>query len=304
MVVGGNGFLGSSVVDELVRAGHEVTAFDRFSSGEPAFTSPGVRRIAGDFLSRSALRSALEGQEYLFHFLSTSTPALAEDDPSLDVRTNVSQTVTMFELAVAAGVSCVYFASTGGAMYGSVGDENASEETVPAPVSPYAIGKLAIEGYLRYFRRKHGLASVSFRISNPYGPRQHRGRTQGVIPIFLQRLADGLPLRVYGDGTMVRDYIYADDAARMIVATVGLETRHDVYNVGSGTGASINDLVALTTSVAGATAAVETIPQPSTFVDRVVLDVGRYSAEFGAPELVSLEDGVAATWAALHGSAG
>jgi UDP-glucose 4-epimerase len=303
VVVGGNGFLGSSVVDELVRAGHQVTVFDRFSAAAIAYSSHEVRRVVGDFLDTSALRAALQEQDFLFHFLSTSTPAIADDDPSLDVRTNVSHSVTMFELAIEAGISRVYFASTGGAMYGTVGDD-ASEESLPAPVSPYAIGKLAIEGYLRYFKRKHGLESVSFRISNPYGPRQHLGKTQGVIPIFLQRVAAGLPLQVYGDGSMVRDYIYAEDAARMIVAVVDREPEFDIYNVGSGRGASINDLVALTASVSGVDAAVETVAQPSTFIDRVVLDVSRYSAEFGPPSLVSLEDGVAATWAALRGASG
>src|SRR5690606_14386344 len=118
--------------------------------------------------------------------------------------------------AVEAGVKHVAFASTGGAIYGEQDDESITEYAVPRPLSPYAIGKLAIEGYLRYFHRKHGLRSVSFRISNPYGPRQHPHKRQGVIPIFLQRIAEGLPVEVFGDGSMVRDYLYVEDAARMV----------------------------------------------------------------------------------------
>ena len=295
VVIGGNGFLGSWVVDELVAAGHDVTVFDRFS-GPPAFTAEGVRMLEGDFFDTDSLAEAVAGQDYLFHFLSSSTPASADTDPSGDLRTNVARSVELFELAADAGVSTVYFASTGGAMYGDSPLHTISELAVPAPVSPYAIGKLAIEGYLRYFERKRGLASVSFRISNPYGPRQHPHRKQGVIPIFLQRVAEGLPLEVYGDGSAVRDYVYVADAARMMASIVGRPTRHAVYNIGSGVGESLREVIELTREVTGVEPGILNLPQPATFVDRVVLDTDRFAQEFGRPALVSLGDGMRMTW--------
>ncbi len=302
LVVGGNGFLGSHVVDQLVERGHEVTVFDRFTSPQPLYTGAGVRRITGDFSRADDLRGALRGQEYVFHFLSTTTPATADNDPSRDVRTNVADSVGFFELAVEAGVSRIHFASTGGAMYGDVLDTSIAETAVPAPVSPYAIGKLAIEGYLRYFHRRHGLESVSYRISNPYGPRQHPDKKQGVIPIFLHRIAEGRSLEVFGDGSMVRDYIYVGDVARMITETVGRPARHAVYNVGSGVGVSLNEIVRLAGAVTGRTPEVEHRPQPTTFVDRVVLDTARFTAEFGVSPSVPLEEGIALTWRDISGS--
>lgn len=296
LVVGGNGFLGSYMVDELARLGHEVTVFDRFSTGVATYASEGVRAITGDFLAPPDVAAALEGQELLFHFLSTTTPATAEQDPQLDVRENVTASVELFSLAAAAGVAKVYFASSGGAMYGDVSTDAIGEDAVPAPVSPYAIGKLAIEGYLRYFRRTHGLESVSYRISNPYGPRQHAHKKQGVIPIFLQRIADGQPIGVYGDGSSVRDYIYVEDAARMIAETVGRDCAHEIYNIGSGVGTPLFEVVDLAREVSGREPVVERSPQPSTFVNRVVLDVGRYTSEFGSPPLVSLREGISRTW--------
>lgn len=302
LVIGGNGFLGSYIVDELVARGHDVTAFDRFSSStgaatvHPTYTSAGVRHIVGDFLAVGDLKKALAGQDYIFHFLSTTTPVTAENDPSLDVRTNVSQTVTLLELAVEAGVSCVYFASTGGAMYGDVEVDRIDETVAPEPVSPYAIGKLAIEGYLRYFSRRFGLASVSFRISNPYGPRQHPGKKQGVIPIFLDRIANGAPVTVFGDGSMVRDYIFATDAARLIVDTVGHDTTHPIYNIGSGVGTSVSEVIDIASDITGAEIEVHARPQPPTFVDRVVLDMSRYETEFGAVNLTPLREGIELTW--------
>ena len=134
------------------------------------------------------------------------------------------------------------FASTGGAIYGDQGDKTVFSETDPTyPV--YAIGKLTIENYLRYFRRKHGLNSTVLRLSNPYGPRQNPNKRQGIIPIFLRQLALGRPVTVFGDGTMVRDYIYVADLAEMVAATVGRDPDQSLYNVGSGTGYSILEIL-------------------------------------------------------------
>jgi UDP-glucose 4-epimerase len=299
VVFGANGFLGSHLVDELVARGHEVTAFDRFSS-VPAFEASGVRLVAGDFMNRADVARALHDQEYVFHFVSTTTPASAENDPTLDARTNIVSSIDLFGLAADAGVRKLYFASTGGAIYGDHAGERLSETSLPEPLSPYAIGKLAIEGYLHYFARKRGLESVVFRISNPYGPRQRVTKVQGVIPIFLRRLAEGLPLTVLGDGSMVRDYIYVTDAARMVAETVGAPTRHHVYNVGSGSGTSVTELLGHIAEVTGLVPRVEFAPRPSTFVQDSVLDVSRFETEFGAGERVGLREGIAATWLSIR----
>ena len=303
LVVGGNGFLGSELVDALIATGHDVAAFDRFSQGEPLWHASGVERIAGDFFDTNDVRAAVAGRDYVFHFLSTTTPATAEADPTLDLSTNVAQSVELFRLAAEAGVDHLYFASTGGAMYGDAGRGLLSEDTVPAPVSPYAIGKLAIEGYLRYFRRTRGLASTVFRISNPYGPRQHPHKQQGVIPIFLDRIASGLPVTIYGDGSSVRDFIYAPDAIRMVTATVGRPTLHHLYNIGGGEAVSIAQVLALAKEITGLPVDVEYRELPATFIDRVVLDIDRYTAEFGAPDLVPLRVGIERTWRAISAGA-
>lgn len=296
LVLGGNGFLGSWVVDQLVERGHEVTVFDRFTRAEANYTSEGVRAVVGQFEDPEALRAALAGQDYLFHFLSTTTPMTAESAPTLDLSTNVAYSVTLFELAVAAGVSRVYFASTGGAMYGNSETERLAEATVPAPVSPYAIGKLAIEGYLRYYGRTHGLESVTYRISNPYGPRQHPHKKQGVIPIFLERIARGETLDVVGTGSSIRDYLYAEDAARMIVDTVDRTVDHSLYNIASGIGVSLDEIVDLARDITGMPVKIEHRPAPTTFMEKVVLDPSRYRGEFGDRVLVPLREGMTRTW--------
>jgi UDP-glucose 4-epimerase len=297
LVIGGNGFIGSHVVDSLVGRGHEVTVFDRHRLGSRQFEGRGVRLVAGDFLNTADVRASLEGQEVVLHFLSTTDPATADGDPTIDIRTNITSSVQLFSACVDAGVSRVYYASSGGAIYGDQDHPGAFAETdVTLPVSPYAIGKQAIEGYLRYFRRTHGLESTSFRISNPYGPRQNPLKRQGVIPIFLRRVAEGAPLTVLGDGSMIRDYLYVADVAEMIAEVVTVGARHDLYNLGSGVGTTINELVRTIREVTGRDVPVEHLPRPATFVDRVVLSVDRFEQEFTTRPTTALADGVRLTW--------
>lgn len=299
LVIGANGFLGSHLVDELVGLGHEVTAFDRFSSKTAQFAAINVRSFVGDFLNVSDLKSALRGQDFVFHFLSTTNPATAESDPTLDIRTNISQSVELFKLCVDQGIQKLYFASTGGAIYGDQRLAKYSETSPTLPISPYGIGKLTLENYLRYFRAKHGLESVSLRISNPYGPRQHPHRKQGVIPIALRQIALGLPVLRYGEGTMTRDYIYAEDAAHFIAKLAGSSTLHEVYNLGSSTGHTVSEVFDTIKNVTGIDFEINEVSTPSTFVERVVLDTTRLFTEFPSvlSPLTSLESGIAKTWA-------
>jgi UDP-glucose 4-epimerase len=300
LIIGANGFIGSHLLDELVGRGHTVTAFDRFSSGTNTFTSTPEGRIVGEFMNRADVAAALRGQEFVFHLVSTTTPASAENDPTMDLRTNVASSVDLLELCVDAGIKKVFFASTGGAIYGDQPGANLTERAIPQPFSPYAIGKLAIEGYLAYFQRKFGLDYLAFRISNPYGPGQRFDKVQGVIPIFLRRVSNGQPLTVLGDGSMVRDYVFVKDVAEMIADTVGAQAEHTLYNIGSGQGTSISELLEVIREVTGETLTINPAPLPSTFVSKAVLDVGRFNAEFGPRELVQLHEGIERTWRAIR----
>ncbi|TDW30687.1 NAD-dependent epimerase/dehydratase family protein [Cryobacterium psychrophilum] len=301
VVIGANGFIGSHLVDALVLAGHEVSAFDRYSTSRPTFVAAGVRVIQGEFLSRADLESAVSGQEYVFHFLSTTSPATAEADPTLDIRTNIAQTVELLESCVAAGVKRFYYASTGGAIYGPQNKAEYSETDRALPISPYGIGKLSIEHYLHYFRTKHGLESTSLRISNPYGTRQKPNKKQGLIPIALRQIVLGRPVIRLGSGSMVRDYVYVEDLVRMVIPMVGVETGHDLYNLGSGQGHSVSDIIESLRRVTGLDFDVIERPKPPTFIDRVVLNIERYRSEFGPADLTALDEGVRMTYQEIRG---
>lgn len=296
LVIGANGFLGSRLADALSAAGHDVTGFDRFRGGARAFTSPEVVAVPGDFLDSDDVAAVVPGHEYVFHFLSTTTPASADRAPTVDLRTNVSASVDLLAVCARAGVRRVFFASSGGAIYGPQGRHRFGEDAPLLPVSPYGIGKLTIERYLDYYAATAGLDSVALRISNPYGPRARPTTGQGIIPVTLERLRRGEPAVQVGDGSMVRDYLHVDDLVARILRMVDRPPRHRAYNLGSGHGHSVAEVFAAIRAAIGQDFEVVRAPQPATFVDHVVLDVGRFRDEYGTDRDRTLAEGIADTW--------
>ena len=297
-VTGGAGFIGSHVAELFLGAGWEVAVLDDLSSGKRENVPAGARFYPCDVRSAAAAEAVLrERPQVVCHHAAQIDVRKSMADPRSDADVNLGGLLALMEAAVRAGsVEQVLFASSGGAIYGDQAASVFREDDLTVPVSPYAIGKQAIEGYLRYFRRKRGLASTVFRISNPYGPRQNPAKRQGVIPIFLRRLAEGLPLVVYGDGSMVRDYMYVADMAEMVADAVTRGTSQDLYNLGSGVGTSLRELVRCIAQATGVEPEVHHAPTPSTFVDHVTLDTSRFTAELGPREMTPLTEGIRRTW--------
>lgn len=295
LVLGANGFIGSHLVDGLIAAGHTVRAFDRFSGAIMFLPHADIELCKADFLNRGDLERAVSGVDYVFHFISTTTPMTAENDPLIDVDTNIKMSINLFAECARQQVKKVIFASTGGAIYGSTSGEPLPETTLPQPISPYAIGKLTIEHYLRYFHKKFGLNSLVFRISNPYGERHALAAKQGVINVFLEQIAAGRPITILGDGGTIRDYIYVADVASMVAASFETATQ-PVYNLGSGQGSSLNDLVMIMERLADWPVQKSYQPKPATFIDRVVLNTDLFQEEFTVRPTIGLEEGIKRSW--------
>lgn len=302
IVFGGNGFIGGNLVKRLAEeTADEIVVFDRFSgytvgSGHPFEALGNVRIMPGNFFNRADLDEALNGADYVFHLVSSTTPATAGADPFIDIDTNLRSSVELFELCVQHGVKKVIFPSSGGTVYGDIDSEAISEDAVPVPRSPYGIGKLTIEHYLRYFKHAHGLDYIVYRIANPYGPGQNIYGKQGVVPIFMYKFLKKEPVTVYGDGSMVRDYLYIDDLIEMLVRSYRHGNQHNEYNVGSGRGVTINQLLDAIKACAGFEVEVRHVDAPPTYVQRSVLNIKRFVNEFGLQPATSLEEGIARTW--------
>ena len=303
VVVGANGFLGSHMVDTLVARGHDVIAVDRFST-PPQFTQPPAHTITTDTPGDSELVDHLPEVDSVMDFLGASTPILSAGNPDFDSQHTLPTANTLIEACVAAGVGHYYFASTGGAIYGDSGRESNREDDQPAPLSAYGHAKLAIEDTLDNLRRDSALESTVWRFSNPYGPRQNPAKKQGLVAIALQHHLTGQPVPVMGSGDMVRDYIYVDDAIGYAAAFLGRTTHHGVYNIGSGVGVSVNQVLDLVSEVVGEEVHRTTIDTPPDFVHHSVVNVDRLTTELGQRALTPLIDGISRTYRALNQSHG
>lgn len=302
VVFGAGGFIGQHLVQKLAESPENtIVAFDRFSKYKVGLDQPfegleNVQVVVGDFFNRDDVASALSSEAYVFHMISTTNPATSNNDPFIDIDTNVRSSIELLQLCAEKGVKKVIFPSSGGTVYGDIDSDMIGENIVPEPRSPYGIGKLTIENYLRYFNFTTGLDYVIYRVANPYGPGQNIYGKQGVIPIFMHKFLEEEPLTIYDDGSMIRDYIYIDDLINMVVGSFAEANKHAVYNLGSGKGVSVNEVVDAIETCTNHIAEKTRIDTPSTFIHKSVLDTKRFIEEFNIHPTTNLEEGVAKTW--------
>ena len=244
------------------------------------------------------IAGALVGVDYLIHSFSATTPASADLDPYTDISANLINSARIFEEAVKANIKKIVFISSGGVIYGPLSEHKKAKETDPAlPVSPYGISKLAIERYLGYFERKYGMNHITYRLSNPYGPRQVTKNNQGVVPAFIGHILSGEEITVVGDGSSSRDYIYIEDAAEMIVDSFSKNNLQDIYNLGSGSQTTVRGVLSEIEGISSLKAHVTHIEAPETFLTKAQLDVSRLFDEFGLRSETAFDEGMRKTLA-------
>lgn len=296
VVLGANGFIGSHLTDALSAFPKtKVGAVDRFSK-KPVFNvNDSVEVHKADFFKDSEeIRKAVKGADYLFHCFSSTTPYLSDENPYLDIEM-LRSSIEIFEASAKAGVKKIIFISSGGAVYGdAIHSDDLTEQTLPHPVSPYGICKLAIEHYLGYFKKKYDVDFVVYRLTNPYGPRQSLKKGQGVIPAFIDNVLNDRELVVYGDGSASRDFVYIEDAIKMITSTFAKSSSSQrIYNVGRGDQASLNEIIETLGILMNKKIKVIYKEPPKTFLQTTNISIDKFSSQFGLPEMTSLSDGIA-----------
>lgn len=297
--IGGSGFIGSHLVDELLGAGARVRVFDRMP--ERYRSSPaGIDFRPGEFHDTASLAEALVQVDVVFHLVSTTVPSTSNLDPIADIQGNLINSVRLLELMRAAGVRRLVYLSSGGTVYGIPQADPVVEGHPLRPISSYGVVKVAVENYIMMERHLHGLRPVILRASNPYGPRQGHGGVQGVVGTYLSNLACGEPLELWGDGSVVRDFIHVRDLARLCRIAAASDV-DGVYNAGSGEGQSIAGIIETICSVTGREPDIIRKPSRGFDVPRVVLDMTASRAAFGEIQSTSLYEGIAETWDWLRG---
>jgi len=294
LVIGGNGFIGSHLVDALVLAGRRVRVFDR---GAELYRPPlaGVDYRLGDFGDAPALAEAIEGVDVVYHLVSTTVPSTSNLDPVSDIQGNLINTVRLLQLMVQKGISRIVYLSSGGTVYG-IPDVSPIPETHPLrPICSYGVIKVAIENYLFMYQSLHGLRPIVLRASNPYGERQGHAGVQGVIGTFLQKIKSGERIEIWGDGSVVRDFIYVADLAGLCVKA-GASEYCGILNAGSGVGHSIREV--LNVSARAAEQAIEPVYKQGRAYDvpSIVLNISKARKELDWKPEVELSQGVSKTW--------
>jgi len=240
-IIGGGGFLGANLAMALKAEGAEVRAYGRTRYFDAPLAN--VRWMSGKLDDLQNLSILLMSVDVVFHLAGALTPASAEANRTEDVNASVLGTIHLLDLCRELSVNRVVFASSGGTIYGNATNPPFAETVTPQPISTYGINKLAAEQYLRMYNRSYGMKNVILRIANPFGPYQHELRNQGIVSIFLRKALSGEPLKIWGDGSFVRDYVFGGDVAQAMIAAARYQGDKTVFNVGSGVGRSINDVV-------------------------------------------------------------
>ena len=297
IVTGGAGFIGSHVVEALLARGDEVHVIDDLSKGVrenvPAPATLHVHDVREPF--DGLVRET--GARAIVHLAAQADVRVSVAEPGRDASINVLGTVNALEAARPVDARVV-FASTGGAIYGEC-ERPAREGDPLLPLSPYGAAKLAGEGYLGAFARLYGVPHMALRFGNVYGPRQDPHGEAGVVAIFLGRLLEGEPCRIFGDGSQSRDYVYVGDVTRATLAALDGDVG-GVLNVGTGIATSVLDLYEVCRRVAGSDAEPVHEAARAGELGRSVLDGEGAAAAIGFRAETSLADGVAATWRSLQ----
>jgi UDP-glucose 4-epimerase len=298
VVIGGNGFIGTHLIEFLIRDNIGVRVFDRYPS---QFTQPKpeVEYVIGDLGNHGSLTEIVEDADWVFHLAYTTLPKTSNDDPVYDVRSNLIDTLQLLQSCREANVKKVVFVSSGGTVYGVPQTVPITEAHPTNPICSYGITKLAIEKYLQLFHHLYGLDYAVTRISNPYGEGQNPNAKQGAIGVFLGRVARGEAINIWGDGQVVRDYLHIDDAAHALIKAARYVPQIDqprVFNIGSGAGHSLNEIVEEIKAVVDRDVKVEYTPARSLDVSANILDTTLAKKYLGFNPTIDLNSGIARTW--------
>jgi UDP-glucose 4-epimerase len=292
IVTGGAGFIGSHVVERLLRRGDEVHVLDDLSKGRRENVAEAAELHVGDIREPDAVFDAVR-PGIVVHLAAQADVRVSVERPDFDADVNVIGTLRILEAARRHDAR-VIFASSGGAGYGEC-DGPAPEDAPLRPLAPYGTSKLCGEEYLATWNRLYGTAHVSLRFGNVYGPRQEPHGEAGVVAIFMGLLRDGGTPTIYGDGSQTRDYVYAGDVADSVVRSLEHGTG-GVYNVGTGTETSVVELYDAIASISGIVRAPEFAPARLGELQRSVLDPSLAARELGWRPAHSLGEGLAETW--------
>ncbi len=304
LVTGGAGFIGSHVVRAFLADGAAVSVMDNLSTGTRAHVPPEAMFHHLDITTADAATLVRESQfDVICHLAAQIDVRKSVAAPAADAQLNIGGSLNLLEAVRMSGAPTRFvFSSTGGAVYGDLVAPPTAETAPKDPQSPYGTAKLSVEYYMGYYARVHGLDTVALRYSNVYGPRQDPHGEAGVVAIFCDRLIDGSPITIFGDGRQTRDYVYAGDVARAnllaatatLPAATALDSR--AFNVGTSIETDVVRLAEVLRRLSGSTSAITHAPARAGEQLRSAVAIAKSARALGWRPEVGLEDGLRLTY--------
>jgi UDP-glucose 4-epimerase len=299
LVTGGAGFIGSHLVDELLKLNHKVIVIDNLSSGKIENVNKRAKFYKIDIQSPKISEIfKKERPEIIFHLAAQVNIRESVKNPKKDARINILGSLNLLQCCKKFKVKKIIFASSGGAVYGQAKVIPTKETQKLLPQSPYGIAKMATEKYLEFFGKNYGLDWISLRLSNVYGPRQRGDQETGVVAIFCKRLLKTKPIIIFGSGRQTRDFLYVKDAISAFVLVSRIDTRNfkkRCFNIGTQKETSINKLLNLISKILNIKPKVKKEEKKEGDVFRSCLDITLAKKFFGWEPKYSLEKGLKET---------
>ena len=294
VILGGGGFIGSSVADKLLSVGYHVRIFEHprvipyriFQTGES------IEWMTGDFHNSADVDRALRDTDAVCHLVSSTVPGNSIQNINYDIQSNLTPSVQLLNSMQVHGIHRIVFISSGGAVYGLPRYLPVDESHPTDPVVPYGINKLGIEKYIQMFDYLHGITGIVLRVSNPYGARQRPDSGQGVISAFLHRARRNEKLEIWGDGSVIRDYLYIDDVSDAFLKALAYKGSRRIFNIGSGEGRSLNDIISLIESLTNRKLERNYVSSRPYDVPINILNASLASEELGWSPSVTLSEGL------------
>lgn len=294
LVLGGSGFIGSALIGGLLNQGHQVKIFDRNIEAVRQQFPEITDAVQADFADVMSLTEAMSGVDIIFHLISTSVPATSNKNPVHDIESNLVNTVKLLELMRNADVKRIVYLSSGGTVYGAPKSLPITEVHPTNPTCSYGIVKLAIEKYLQMYAELYQLDVTILRPSNPYGPGQTHKGVQGFIGTCIDKINAGQPITVWGDGSVVRDYVYIDDVVSACLSAMAAEFTGPV-NISSGVGYSLNQIISMIEKHKGEEIEVVYQQKRNFDIPEVILDNQLAKTSLGWTPMTSIEQGLGLT---------
>jgi UDP-glucose 4-epimerase len=298
ILMGANGFLGRHTAELLVRQGQTGLAVSR-APDRDFFErlAPAIKTMTTVEFATSAGDAAIAAADAMIHFAWGSVPSTFVDEPWRELPENVQPSLELFHrVAAISPATKIVLLSSGGTIYGTEGTAPKDERAPTQPISGYGLGKLITEEGLRFVSRTQGTPHAILRVSNPVGRWQTDAR-QGIVGVGLRAARDGVPVRLFGGGRQIRDFVDADDAAEAILSAATDRTHHAAtWNIGSGIGIAVIDMLNRISELIGRPIAIEHAPPRTIDVPHIVLDCRRAAADLGWRAKTPIEQSIASLW--------